>query len=98
MRELNPGHRALCFDEMKNARQHLNVRILPDPEIVRADRPSPAPRPPRENKRRSADCAAAEMHQMPVRGEAIGAGIRHIGETTMRLRKSTSRICSDENN
>ena len=76
MRQLHPRHRALRFNEMENARQHLDLRVFPDAEIVRAD-PSLFQDRGRlgENERRPADGAAAEMHQMPVVGEAIGAGI-----------------------
>src|SRR5712671_6354148 len=76
MRKLNSGDRALFTDETSDACERLDVLVPPNSQIVRADaafgRYSASFR---ENQGCSADGAASEMDQMPIRGEAVRARI-----------------------
>jgi len=76
MRELNSRDRALFTNETSDAAERRDVLVLPDSQILRADaafgRRSASFR---ENQRCSADGAASEMDQMPIRGEAVRARI-----------------------
>ena len=98
MRQLHAGNSTLRLNELKNPRQHFDVRIFPNPEVLRTD-PSLGQNCGRlgENERRAADRAAAKVHEVPVVREAISLEYWHIGETTMRLRRLTSRSRSGEN-
>ena len=72
VRELHRRHRALRFDETRDARQHLDVLVFPDAEILRRDTSARFDgRGFREYDPRAADRAASEVHQMPVRCKAI---------------------------
>jgi hypothetical protein len=76
MRELHARHRALRLDEAEDAREHLDVLVCPQPEIVRAD-PALGQHGRRlgEHRRGAADGAAAEVHEVPVVREAVAARV-----------------------
>ena len=95
MRELRSPHRALCADEPADAREILDVLILPDAEVLHAD-PALGQHGVRlgEHHRRAADRELSEVHEVPVVGEPIVAEYWHIGETPMRLRSVTPRRAS----
>ena len=71
-----PGDAALRVDEADDAREHLDVLVLPDAEILRTDA---AFRRDRgrfgEHQAGAADRAAAEMDEVPVVGEAVRARV-----------------------
>jgi hypothetical protein len=71
-----PGDRALLPDESRDARQHFDVRILPDAEIGGRDAAARLDgRGFRNHQSRAAYRAAAQMHQVPIVGEAVVARI-----------------------
>jgi hypothetical protein len=74
--QLNPRRGALLANETRDAREHLDVVVFPDAKILRADATFG------RNRRRfgeynacSSDGATAEMDQMPVICESVGARI-----------------------
>ena len=74
--ELHGRNSTLRFDEAEDAREHLDVFVFPNPEIVGADTTF------RRNRRRfrhhhcrTTHGARPEMHEMPIIGEAVFAGI-----------------------
>ena len=76
MRELRPGDRALSLDERRNPRQKLNVLVFPYTKILRTDASF------RNHgislgkyHSGSAHCAATEVDQVPIVGEAVSARI-----------------------
>src|SRR6185295_7333366 len=76
VRELNAGNRALGLDEGGDASQLGNVLILPDSEVAVGDAPA------RLDGGRfgyhqsgATDSAAAQMDQVPVRGESVLARV-----------------------
>jgi len=76
MLELDSGYRALAVNESGNAREHLDVLIFPDSQILGADACfGQYGRCFRKNKRSAADRATTEMHEMPIRRETIGARV-----------------------
>src|SRR6266481_5115816 len=76
VRELNSGDRALFADETSDACERLDVLVLPNSQIPRTDAAFGRYGARfRENQRCSADGAASEMDQMPIRGQAIRARI-----------------------
>ena len=67
MRQLHSGSAALPMNEAHDSRQHLNVIVLPDAQILRADPPlRQYRRGLGEHQSRSAHGAASQMHQVPV--------------------------------
>ena len=76
MRDLNAGHGALVLDEACDAGERLDMRIAPDPHIAGRDATVAGDGGRLDHdKTRAARCAAAEMHEMPVIGEAVLRGI-----------------------
>ena len=76
MRQLDAGNGAVLLQECGNRRQPPDVRIAPDAEILRTDSAARFDRRRLDDdKRRTADRAAAQMHQMPVGRKAIFAAI-----------------------
>jgi hypothetical protein len=76
MRELNSRCGALAMDESRNAREHLYVLVFPKTQILGTDtRFRQYSSRFGEDERSAAYRAAAEMHEMPIRGETIGARI-----------------------
>jgi hypothetical protein len=76
VRNLDARHRALLADESRDARQHFDVRVPVDPEIGGRDAPARLDgRGFGEHQARAAYRAAAQMHQVPIVGEAIVARI-----------------------
>jgi hypothetical protein len=76
VRQLDPGLAALRVDEADDPRQHRDVLVLPDAEVLRAD--APFGRDGRglgKDQRRAADGAAAEVDQVPVVREPVVAGV-----------------------
>src|SRR4029079_12181898 len=76
MGDLNPGHRAVALDEARDAGERLDMRIAPDPHIAGRDAAIAGDGGRLDHdESRAARCAAAEMHEMPVIGEAFLRGI-----------------------
>src|SRR5260370_827764 len=76
MGELDARYAALGVDEFGNAGEWLDVRIAPNPGILRTDASfRKDSRSLDNNQCRSADGAAAEMHEVPIRGKAVVAGV-----------------------
>jgi hypothetical protein len=74
VRELNAGHAPLGVNEFGNSRQRFDMRIAPDPQILRTDARF------RQDRRRfgdhqggAADSTAAQMHEMPVGSHSVFA-------------------------
>ncbi len=76
MRQLHAWHRALLFDEAKDAREHGNVIVLPYAQILRADA-SFGKHGARfgHHHCRSSHRAAAQVNEVPVVREAVDARI-----------------------
>src|SRR5690554_270552 len=73
MRKLDSRNRALTLQEADNARQRLDVLIRPNAEITRRDATLGRDRRGFDQNQRSAsDRTAAEVHQVPVIGIAVG--------------------------
>ena len=105
VRKLHTRHCALLLDETKNAREHFDVFVFPDSQVLRADAPFRQHGSRfRDKKRRAADRTTPEMHQMPVVREAIDARILahrrdadaiaqpHVAQS-QRREKVRGRIC-----
>jgi hypothetical protein len=76
VRELHARYTALPVREVDDARQHVDVVVLPDPEIFRADAPFRRDRGGLgEDQAGTADRTAAEMHEVPVVGETVDARV-----------------------
>ena len=76
MRELHARDAALRVHEADDACQHLDVIVLPDAEIFRTDAAFGCDRGGfGEDQAGAADGAAAEVHEVPVVGETVGAGV-----------------------
>ena len=72
MGELNPGRRPLPLDEANDPPQALDMPIVVDPEILRADPPLGRHRRGLgEHQSRPADGTAPQMHEVPVGREAV---------------------------
>jgi len=89
MRNLNPGNRSLRFHKPRHARQRRNVFVLPNPQIRRAD-PSIGGHCRRFGKNQcgASHRARAQMHQMPIRGQPVFAGILAHGRNHDAVAKS----------
>ena len=76
MSQLDGGHATLLLREARDARQRLDLPVIPDAEIARAD---PSLRRHRrcldDHQRSAADSAAAVMHEMPVRRHAVACRV-----------------------
>jgi hypothetical protein len=76
VRQLDAGHRALRGDKARDPRQRLDLRVVPQPGVPRAD---PAigrhGRRLANDQRRAAGRAAAQMNEMPIIGHAVLRGI-----------------------
>ncbi len=92
MGKLNARHRALTVDEPRDARERLDVLIVPDTQILRRDAPlgqaavastMTSPAPPAARLPRCTRCQSL--------AKPSSAEYWHIGETAMRLRKVTPR-------
>jgi hypothetical protein len=83
------GDAALRMNEFRNARERLDVGFAPKSQILRAD---PSLRQNSgsfgHNQRGSADCAASEMNEMPIRGQAVFAGVLAHGRDGDAIRKT----------
>src|SRR5260370_7026199 len=76
MGELDARYAALGVDEFGNAGEGLDVRIAPNPGILRADASFRQDcRSLDNNQCRSADGPAAEMHKLPILSQASVAGV-----------------------
>ena len=76
VRDLDARHGALLSDESRDARQCFDVRVPVDPEIGGRDAPARLDgRGFGEHQARATYRAAAEMHHMPIVGEAIVARV-----------------------
>jgi hypothetical protein len=76
VRQLHRRHGALVLDESENLREHRDVLVRPDAEILRADPPlRQHSRSFGHHHRGAAHRTAAEMHEVPVVGVAIDARV-----------------------
>ena len=76
VRQLHARHGALRLDEAGDALQHRDVRVVPDAEVLGADAPLGHHRRGfGENQPGTADGELAEVHQVPVAGEAVLARV-----------------------
>ena len=67
---------ALLVNRARGAREHFNVPVAPDPEIIRTDAAlGQNGGRLRENKSGPADRATAEMNQVPIVRVAVLTGI-----------------------
>ena len=88
MRELNSGHAALRANEFHDARQRLDMRFAPNAQILRTDaRLRQHGRRFRHDQARAAHGAAAEVHQMPIVGQSVLAGVLAHGRDGDAVRK-----------
>ena len=72
MGKLNARNRALSLDESRYSRKRLDMLIGPEPHILRRDAPlGHNRRRLHDDKPRAPRRPAAEMHKMPVVGEAV---------------------------
>ena len=70
--QLNPGDRALGLDETGDAMQRLDMRVAPDAEVVGGDAPSGNTAVASTiTSAGAAHRAAAQVHEMPVVGQAL---------------------------
>ena len=76
MRQLNTGDGSLPVNEGGDSAQHVDLRVLPETQILRADASA------RfhgcgfgEDKAGAANGAAAQVHEMPIAGEAVLARV-----------------------
>jgi hypothetical protein len=76
VRQLDAGDAALFVHEPDNAREHVDVIVFPETEIFGADAALGSDRGRLgQHQARAADRAAAEMHEVPVIREAVGARV-----------------------
>ena len=76
MGDLDAGHGALALDEAGDAGEGLDMRIAPDSHVAGRDAAIAGDGGRLDHdETRAARCAAAEMHEMPVIGEAFLRGI-----------------------
>ncbi|CRW93487.1 hypothetical protein PAERUG_P6_East_of_England_6_IMP_1_03_09_02259 [Pseudomonas aeruginosa] len=70
--QLDPGDRALGLDETGDAMQRLDMRVAPDAEVVSGDAPLGQHRGGFDyHQAGAAHRAAAQVHEMPVVGQAL---------------------------
>ena len=99
MTELDCRDSTLRGDKVRDRRERLGLGIVPETAVARADPPFRRHRGRfRDHHRRTADRPAAEVDHVPVVRQPVLAGVLHIGETKIRLRKVNERICNGENN
>ena len=88
MRELDSSDPALRANESHDARQRLDVRFAPNAQILRADaRLGQHGCRFRHHQARAARGAAAEVHQMPIVGQSVLAGVLAHGRDGDAVRK-----------
>src|SRR5579864_930687 len=76
MRQLNSSYPALAVDESRDAREHFDVLVFPNSQILRADaRFGQYGRCFSEDERSPADGSTAEMYEVPIRRETVRARI-----------------------
>ena len=74
--QLDPRHGAVRGYKARDPRQHLDVAVVPDAEIMRADPAAGLDRGGfRIHERRTADRPGPEVHEVPVGGEAVYAAV-----------------------
>jgi hypothetical protein len=75
--ELHSRHCTLRFDELENTRQHFDLRVFPNPEILRADPALPRGTAAASVKTRAAPPTArlSKVNEVPVVGETADARI-----------------------
>ena len=99
MGELRAPDGAVRAHEPTDARQHLDMPVLPETEIVRADPAfSGDGRGFGEDERGTADRELAEMNEMPVVGESVGTRVlahrRHADAVAQRDPRSARGLKS----
>ena len=88
VRELNSRDAALRVNEFHGARQRLDVRFAPNAQILRADaRLRQHACCFRHHQARAAHGAAAKVHQMPIVGEPVFAGVLAHGRDGDAIRE-----------
>ncbi len=76
VRQLNTGDGALPANEGGDSAQHVDLLVLPQTQILRADAPARFHRCGLgEHNAGAADGAAAQVHEMPIAGEAVLARV-----------------------
>jgi hypothetical protein len=74
--ELHAGDAALLMNKTSDAGQFIDVFVLPDAEILRADAAfRQNGRSLRQNESSTAHSTTAEVNEMPIIGEAVFAGV-----------------------
>jgi hypothetical protein len=74
--ELNSRERALRVDEVIDATKSIDVRIIPNAEIVRRDTPFGGDGGCLcKNERRATDRKGAQMHEVPLVAKTVDARI-----------------------
>src|ERR1700733_4864858 len=76
MSQLHTGHGSLARKKSHDSRQKLDVRIVPDSQIFRADASFGRHAGGfGKDQARSSHCTAPQMYEVPIVGEAVLAGI-----------------------
>jgi hypothetical protein len=84
--QLDAGHGALSGDEAGDALQRGDLFVVPQAKVfggnaaIGGDRDGFA-----DHQARATDSTAAQVHQVPVVGQAVAAEYWHMGETAIRL-------------
>jgi len=99
VRQLDTGEAPLPVEEPHDARQRLEVRVAPDPDILRADARL------RQNRRRlhedqagAAHRAAAEVNQMPLVNKAVDARVlahRRNGDAVGKPKRAEFQVVEE---
>jgi hypothetical protein len=94
VRQLDSGYASLIAKEPGDSRELLDVLVLINPQILRADASLGRHRRRfREYERRSADSAAAKMHEMPIVSETIHTRILAHGRNYNAIPQSQLANC-----
>jgi hypothetical protein len=76
VRKLHARGAALLVKEANDTREHVNVLVVVDAEVLRADASfGRYRRRLRHHERRAADGTGAEMHEVPVVGKPVCARV-----------------------
>ena len=80
--ELHAGRGAVFGREPENSRQHLDVGVFPDPQIVGADSALRSDgRRFGQHRRGAANRTAAQVHEMPVARETVATRVPDTSAT-----------------
>ena len=93
MRELHTGNAAVLLDEMKDARERLDVVVAVDAEIGGTDAAALRDRRRfRQDQSRAANRPAAQVHEMPVVRKSVEARVLAHRRHHDPVAQETSRI------